>query len=180
MNKTLESSDVVIPETTFFEEWGSEIPNPLPGYMTVSLQQPVVVKEGPGAAGAISYVDKLLELEPSISGSNKSLVKKVFDNEYNESNNTGSIKAENKNSFMNGVQQRGGYWNKSVTAEQKKIRLKNPFDFEGNNNFHKQIAIMVKNYLIPFTNVLMDGKLSKQSTAQQAADGITSAAWQTS
>ena len=180
MNETLESSDVVIPETTFFEEWGSEIPNPLPGYMTVSLQQPVVVKEGPGAAGAISYVDKLLELEPSISGSNKSLVKKVFDNEYNESNNTGSIKAENKNSFMNGVQQRGGYWNKSVTAEQKKIRLKNPFDFEGNNNFSQTDSNYGEEfYLIPFTNVLMDGKLSNSPLAQQAADGITSAAWQT-
>ncbi len=81
---------------------------------------------------------------------------------------------------MNGVQQRGGYWNKSVTAEQKKIRLKNPFDFEGNNNFSQTDSNYGEEfYLIPFTNVLMDGKLSNSPLAQQAADGITSAAWQT-
>ena len=62
MNETLDLSDIVIPETTFFEEWGSEIPNPMPGYKAISLQQPVVVKEGPGASGAVSFVDKLKNL----------------------------------------------------------------------------------------------------------------------
>lgn len=34
-------------------------------------------------------------------------------------------------------------------------------------------------HLIPFTTTLMDGKLSNSPWAQQSADGITSAAWQT-
>ena len=93
MNETLDLSDIIIPETSFFEEWGSEIPNPLPGFKAISLQQPVVVKEGPGASGSVSYVDKLIELEPSIGSSNKSIVKKVFDNEYDNSNGTGSVQA---------------------------------------------------------------------------------------
>jgi len=180
MNETLNSSDIVVPDTTFFEEWGSEIPNPLPGYLTVSLQQPVVVKEGPGATGAVSYVDTLLNLEPSISGSNKSLVKKVFDNEYKESNKSGSVIADDKNSFMNGVQQRGGYWNKSFSSEQKKVRLKNPYEFVSENSFSETESNYGEEFhLIPFSNVLMDGKLSNVPLAQQAPDGITTVAWQT-
>tara|TARA_Y100000768_G_scaffold386698_1_gene375735 strand:+ start:850 stop:3204 length:2355 start_codon:yes stop_codon:yes gene_type:complete len=180
MNETLNASDIVVPDTTFFEEWGSEIPNPLPGYMTVSLQQPVVVKDGPGASGAVSYVDTLLNLEPSISGSNKSLVKKIFDNEYTESNSSGSVIASDKNSFMNGVQQRGGYWNKSITADQKKIRLKNTFEFENENVFSNSDSSFGEEFhLIPFTNNLGDGKYANVPLAQEAYEGITTAAWET-
>ena len=180
MNETLDLSDIVIPETTFFEEWGSEIPNPMPGYKAISLQQPVVVKEGPGASGAVSFVDKLIELEPSIGSSNKSIVKKVFDNEYDLSNGSGSVKAENKSSFMNGIQQRGGFWNTNETGSDKKIRLQNPFDLKSNNSFSDTDSSYGEEFhLIPFTNILMDGKLSNSPWAQQSADGITTAAWQT-
>ena len=180
MNETLDLSDIIIPETSFFEEWGSEIPNPLPGFKAISLQQPVVVKEGPGASGSVSYVDKLIELEPSIGSSNKSIVKKVFDNEYDNSNGAGSVQAENKSSFMNGIQQRGGFWNTKEVAEQKKIRLKNPFELKNNSNFSEiDNTYGDEFHLIPFTNVLSDGRLSNSPWAQQSADGITSAAWQT-
>ena len=180
MNETLDASDIIIPETTFFEEWGSEIPNPLPGYKTISLQQPVVIKEGPGASGAISYVDKLIDLEPSIGSSNKSLVKKVFENEYNNSQNTGSVIAENENSFMNGVQQRGGFWNTNEIKDSKNIRLRNPFEYSNGNSFSDVDSSYGEEFhLIPFTNTLMDGKLSNSPWAQQTADGITTAVWQT-
>ena len=57
---------------------------------------------------------------------------KVFDNEYDLSNGSGSVKAENKSSFMNGIQQRGGFWNTNETGSDKKIRLQNPFDLKSN------------------------------------------------
>ena len=81
---------------------------------------------------------------------------------------------------MNGIQQRGGFWNTNETGSDKKIRLQNPFDLKSNNSFSDTDSSYGEEFhLIPFTNILMDGKLSNSPWAQQSADGITTAAWQT-
>jgi len=178
MNETLEASDIIIPETTFFQDWGAEIPNPLPGFKTISLQQPVVTKNSPGTKSTSSYVDKIIELESSLGSSAKSLVKKIFDNEFKDSDNGGSIKAGDKGGFLNGVQQRGGFWNIKQTADQKTPRLKNPFKHSIENTF-STTNDSNDFHLIPFTNNLNNGKLANIPFAQQIPDPITSAAWQT-
>ena len=88
------------------------------------------------------------------------------------------MKAGNKGGFLNGVQQRGGFWNIKLTSDQKTPRLKNPFKDTIENSF-STTSDSNEFYLIPFTNNLNNGKLANTPFAQQIPDPITSAAWQT-
>ena len=42
IDETAALADLILPDHTYLESWGDDVPNPGPGYQVVTLQQPVV------------------------------------------------------------------------------------------------------------------------------------------
>ena len=42
MDETTAMADLILPDRVYLEDWGSDIPNPGPGYQIIGIQQPVV------------------------------------------------------------------------------------------------------------------------------------------
>jgi anaerobic selenocysteine-containing dehydrogenase len=180
---TMEYADLLLPEQTFFEAWGTDIPEPGPGYQVVGTQQPVV---GPtisqDESGLISdargFGDTLLAMSDGSYGSSmESLVKGALSDLHGTG--SGSVSASSASLFTNGALQRGGWWDtsKGASSSTGKVRVaqKNPGYSEtgelgdGNSMF-----------LMPFhSNSMYDGRLASSPWAQQTPDPISSASWST-
>ena len=180
---TMDFADLVLPEQTFLEAWGTDIPEPGPGYQVVGTQQPVV---GPtisqDESGLISdargFGDTLLAMSDGSYGSSmESLVKGSLADLH--SNGSGSVSASSPSLFTNGALQRGGWWdvNKGgssrvgkVSVGQKNAAYSETDSLGTGNDFH----------LVPFhSNSLFDGRLASTPWAQQTPDPISSASWST-
>lgn len=68
MDDTAGAATLVLPDKTYLEDWGTDIPEPAPGYQVVAFQQPVVgptitADENSLVADARSFGDELLRIE---------------------------------------------------------------------------------------------------------------------
>ena len=189
LDDTAGEADLVIPETSFLESWGTDIPEPGPGYQTMAFQQPVV---GPTVnhdesgliADARSFGDVLLWASGGAFGVRKmeDLVRNVSGQIFDLGRRSGSVNAPDKTLFMNGVLQRGGWWDTSQTGE----------DLSGGTSPELQ-GTSIPAYsgtvsegegrefnLVPFqSNALLDGRLASTPWAQQSPDPMSSAVWDT-
>lgn len=187
MDDTTAMSDLILPSHHYLEDWGTDIPDPGPGYQTVGFQQPAVrpLFESRGAhLGTRGFVDILLaaaggiDLDLGLPGDTfKDILqdgaRKLFET------GRGSVKAGDFPSFWNGVLQRGGWWDtsaKSSDAVSDPPQLPDsevPAQFtgpEGSRTFH----------LMPFTSAsLGDGRGAALPWLQATPDPVTSATWQT-
>ena len=180
---TMDYADLVLPEQTFLEAWGTDIPEPGPGYQVVGTQQPVV---GPtisqDESGLISdargFGDTLLAMSDGSYGSSmESLVKGALADL--RSTGAGSISASSDSLFANGALQRGGWWDTNkggsssigrVSVGQKNAEYSDTGTLGTGHDFH----------LVPFhSNSLFDGRLASTPWAQQTPDPISSASWST-
>ena len=180
---TMDFADLVLPEETFLESWGTEIPEPGPGYQVVGTQQPVV---GPtishDESGLISdargFGDMLLAMSDGSYGRNmESLVRGALSDLH--SNGRGSVTAASASLFTNGALQRGGWWDTNndgsssvgrVSSAAKTANYSETNMLGEGNDFH----------LVPFvSNSIFDGRLAAAPWAQQTPDPISSASWST-
>jgi anaerobic selenocysteine-containing dehydrogenase len=180
---TMDFADLVLPEETFLESWGTEIPEPGPGYQVVGTQQPVV---GPtisqDESGLISdargFGDTLLAMSDGSYGRNmESLVRDSLADLH--AKGRGSVSASSAALFTNGALQRGGWWDTGnsgsssvgkVTTSAKSAGYSETGSLGDGNDFH----------LVPFhSNSLFDGRLAAAPWAQQTPDPISSASWST-
>ena len=180
---TMDFADLVLPEQTFLEAWGSDIPEPGPGYQVVGTQQPVV---GPtisqDESGLISdargFGDVLLAMSDGSYGSSmESLVRGSLSDLH--ATGRGSVSASSSSLFTNGALQRGGWWDTSNGGSSSIGRVATPptsADYSDTgtlgdgDDFH----------LVPFvSNSLSDGRLAAAPWAQQNPDPISSASWST-
>jgi anaerobic selenocysteine-containing dehydrogenase len=180
---TMDFADLVLPEQTFFEAWGSDIPEPGPGYQVVGLQQPVV---GPTVShdesGLISdargFGDVLMAMaDGAIGSSMEATVKASLSDLHSEGR--GSVSASSASLFSNGAFQRGGWWDTDETADSSIGRAST-----GNKNAgYSDTGSLGEGddfHLVPFlSNSLFDGRLAAAPWAQQTPDPITSASWST-
>lgn len=183
LDDTLDFADLVLPEQTFLEAWGTEIPEPGPGYQVVGTQQPVV---GPtisqDESGLISdargFGDVLLAMSDGSYGRNmESVVRDALSDLH--SRGSGSVSASSATLFTNGALQRGGWWDTSksgsssvgkVATSAKSANYSDTGSLGEGNDFH----------LVPFvSNSLSDGRLAATPWAQQTPDPISSASWST-
>ena len=180
---TMDYADLVLPEETFLESWGTEIPEPGPGYQVVGTQQPVV---GPTVSydesGLISdargFGDVLLAMSDGSYGRNmEGVVRSALSDLH--STGRGSVSASSAALFSNGALQRGGWWDTKesgestigrVAASAKSAQYSATDSLGEGSDFH----------LIPFhSNSLYDGRLASTPWAQQTPDPISSASWST-
>ena len=186
MDDTTSMSDLILPEHNYLEDWGSDLPDPGPGYQMIGFQQPAVRSffESRGLhLGTRGFADVLLTvaqgLDPRLE-----LPGETFKDILQEgarrlfSMNRGSVKAGDFKSFWNGVLQRGGWWDTSATSTEKAPspprlpQLQEP-EFDPSPSdfpFH----------LIPFaSHSLGDGRGAYQPWLQATPDPVTTATWRT-
>ncbi|MCZ6538996.1 MAG: molybdopterin-dependent oxidoreductase [Chloroflexi bacterium] len=184
LDDTMAFADLILPELTFLETWDTDIPEPGPGYQVVGIQQPVV---GPTISrdetGLISnargFGDMLLKMAGGTLGSSMERIVADAVSELHDKGR-GSVSASSSALFMNGVLQRGGWWDTgekgargtagqiSTTTTSAGYSDTNPLGT--GDDFH----------LVPFhSNSLFDGRLAATPWAQQSPDPISSAAWST-
>ena len=183
---TTAMADLVLPEHNYLEDWGSDVPDPGPGYQTVGFQQPVVRPffEPRGVhLGTKSFPDVLLAVAQEMGldlGLSGETFKEVLQDGARQLFDTGegSVKASDFRLFWNGVLQRGGWWDTSARYDGpapkppqlpgwKRPAFDGPLD---RGAF----------YLVPFASTsLTDGRGAHLPWLQATPDPITTATWRT-
>lgn len=189
MDDTMAEATLALPEKSYLEDWGTDIPEPAPGYQAVGFQQPVV---GPTVssdetsllADARGFGDELLRLAGNEigAGSMQELVERTANELFTANRTTGSVSAPNSNLFRTGALQRGGWWDTRATASSSSysfpnfIRGKTDAEFSSTANLGAGIDLT----LVPFvSNSLDTGRLAPAPWAQQTPDPMSSATWTT-
>ena len=186
MDETTAIADLVLPENNPLEDWGTNIPNPGPGYQTIGFQQPVVRPffENRGVnLGTKNFIEILLgvsnDLGVQLDVEGETVID-ILKNSARElfAKNRGSVKSSTFDGFWNGLLQRGGWWDTESKHEGQidnnptiPSYSESQFSVSGTNeSFH----------LIPFeTPSIMDGKLADLPWMQATPDPISTAVWDT-
>ena len=187
MNDTAAQADLILPETLFLEEWGVDVPDPAPGYQTISLQQPLVGQPpSEVGVGPRSFGDVLLALMGGLGGATN--MRELVINSAGTlfERGSGSIRASNSELFLRGALQRGGWWDTTATASGA-ARPINPLQGSQGQNLSTEAQYSTTNgipgnefHLLPFeSNSLANGRLAATPWAQQSPDPISSIAWTT-
>jgi anaerobic selenocysteine-containing dehydrogenase len=188
MDETAAMANLILPEHTYLEDWGDDVPDPGPGYQTLGLQQPVVRPFYPDTG---SFGDEMLllgkELGLGLDGklglngtdtpSFQDLLKKGAENLWMK--NRGSVRAPTFDGFWNGILQRGGWWDTEARDQTSRVDPR-PLDtnlpnitiqgFTGDDTYN----------LTPFlSNSIADGSLAHLPWLQAAPDPVTSVVWNT-
>ena len=185
MDDTTAMADLVLPEHSYMEDWGSDVPDPSPGYELVGFQQPVVrpLSEPMGMdRGTKGFADVLLATA-QVLGLDLGLPGETFKDVLEDGarklfgKSGGSVKAADFRSFWNGVLQRGGWWNTTAgyigpvqAPSQLPAEIPPPSFGEDRYPFH----------LIPFASTsLTDGRGAHLPWLQATPDPVTTATWRT-
>ena len=182
MDDTTAIADLVLPQHNYLEDWGSDVPDPAPGYQVVGFQQPVVrpFNEPRGEQlGTRNFADVLiataqgLELELGLPGETYREILQDGAMKLYESGG-GSVRGATFNHFWNGVLQRGGWWDTSARANggaPTPPPLMDAADPSFSNGDY---------YLIPFeTTGLGDGSGAALPWMQATPDPLSTAVWRT-
>ncbi|MSQ15044.1 MAG: 4Fe-4S ferredoxin [Dehalococcoidia bacterium] len=119
MDETTEMADLILPDHTYLESWGDDIPEPGVGYEIVGLQQPVVNP----LYNTKAFPDALLAIAAQLGGKMRSdlpwgsyldLIKQDAQKLF--ALNRGSVRAPGFDAFWVGVLQRGGWWDTNAKA----------------------------------------------------------------
>ena len=185
MDDTTAMSDLVLPQHSPLEDWGTDAPMFGPGYEVIGFQQPVVRPffENRGSElGTRSFADVLLAVAQGLNldlelgggtlkGVLQSEARKLYDM------NRGSVRANDFGSFWNGTLQRGGWWDTaarsrdSVAPPPELPEFEEP-QFDGDSRFEY--------YLTPFSQVgIGAGEAAHLPWMQATPDPITTATWRT-
>ena len=180
-------ADLVLPEASYLESWGLEIPEPGPGYQVIGVQQPVVsparTRNGLTLlSDARGFADTLLKIADGKLGaeSMRSLVRQGAEELFDMDRESSSIKAPSADLFLRGVLQRGGWWDTKSTVRTDPIDPPSVVDGYADPEFSDAEAGPGMFHLIPFASqALLDGRIAAAPWAQATPDPFTSAAWTT-
>lgn len=186
MDETAAQADLVLPEHTYLEEWGNDVPDPGPGYQVVGFQQPVVAP----VHDTRSFPDVLLALSQKLGApvnlpNELTLPWNTFRDMLREgagqlqSLGRGSVIEADPEVFWNRTLQHGGWWDTSATH---KDHLPKPprLPAQAANRGFDGDPTTYPLYLIPFpSNSLGDGRSSHLPWLQATPDPITTMTWRT-
>jgi anaerobic selenocysteine-containing dehydrogenase len=180
MDETGAMADLVLPDRIYLEDWGSDIPEPAPGYQVLGIQQPVV--NPLSDLDPRSFFDVLLSTAQELGrdgdlpwGSLQEALRETSDALF--ALNRGSVEGTSAVEFWNNLLRQGGWWDQREAGP-------SPSAPDG---LYRRIAGRAAPpsyagegmYLMPFShNTLLDGRNTHLPWAQAAPDPITTVAWQ--
>ncbi len=185
MDDSTSIADLVLPQNSLLEDWGTDVPLAGPGYQTVGFQQPVVrpffESRGQnlgtkGFAEVLMTTSQVMGVDLQIGGETyvdvlKNTAKELYD--LNRGDINGS-KYSSFTSFWNALLARGGWWDHNYKSDNsfkfgQLVDIDEP-TFNGNGRFN----------LIPFvSSAFHDGRYAFIPWMQALPDPLSTAAWQT-
>lgn len=119
LDETTAKADLVLPTHTPLEEWGSDTPDPGPGYTVTALQQPVVSPfvDTIGFGDALLATGQRLGLSDELPWENMREALRDRAKALHDANN-GSVRGGSFDEFWHVMLQRGGWWNKNERSPQ--------------------------------------------------------------
>ncbi|MBI4217083.1 MAG: molybdopterin-dependent oxidoreductase [Chloroflexi bacterium] len=174
---TTAQADLILPTPAPLEEWGSQVPDPGPGFATLGLQQPVVRPRGDtrSFAALLLALGQDLGLKDSLPWA--SFAEMIQADVMSLAGRGGSVRAPAGAAYWHGALQQGGWWQEEPAAPASLSLSRLEVDpqpaYSGDQRdypFH----------LIPFPGqALYDGRGAPLPWLQATPDPLTTVAWQT-
>lgn len=188
-DETTALADLVLPDQNYLESWGTDVPNPAPGYAVLTIQQPVVPPLVDENRDVIydnrAFGDVLIAAGQALDHSDQlpwdsmeALISERIRAIYDTNSGRGSIQGATFEAFWVGVLQRGGWWDTSATSNAGWTAKALPTTaVDGGNTETVESGTY---HLVPFATVgLGAGSASHLPWAQATPDPLTSVVWQT-
>ena len=182
MDETTELADLILPDHTYLESWGDDIPTPGVGYEVVGLQQPIVNP----LYDTKPFADVLMTVASQLGGQVQSavpwgsladLIKQ--DTQKVAGFNRGSVRAPNFDAFWIGALRRGGWWDTGAKAQGAAPQASALPTSATAPTFAGDAANYPYN-LIPFESVALgDGQGANIPWLQSIPDPVTTMTWTT-
>ena len=177
LDETAEMADLILPCHTPLEEWGTDEPNPGPGYATIGFQQPAVNPYH----DTIGFGDALLRTAgelgiASLTWENMREAARSLARELHEQGR-GSVVQPTFAEFWKRTLERGGWWDTGATADASRPPLPR---LPSQAPAAPPSPDRYPYYLAAFEGVgIGAGQYAHLPWAQSAPDPITTAAWGT-
>jgi anaerobic selenocysteine-containing dehydrogenase len=183
LDETTEMADLILPGHTPLEEWGSDAPNPGPGYATLAFQQPAINR----FRDTMGFGDVLLQTARTL-GIGTAAPWQTMRDAVRESarklhkSNRGSITKDDQptfEEFWKRALERGGWWDMNAAYAGEAPKPK-PLSSVMNTAKLSGDAEDYPFYLVPFEGQgILAGQLSHLPWAQAVPDPLSTAAWDT-
>ena len=178
LDETTNAADLVLPCHTPLEEWGSDTPEPGPGYTTVGFQQPVVRR----FRNTLAFGDILLQVGRELEHTEQlpwATMRDAVRAEAGELHaaRKGSVRAPTFEEFWKASLERGGWWDQAdVVSARPRARsvsrsVRDP-SFAGDAHSYPF-------HLIPFESHGVGMNDAHLPWMQSVPDPLTTVAWQT-
>ncbi len=188
-NETTAMANLVLPGQHYLESWGTDVPDPGPGYEVLTVQQPVVAtlidESRSPVHDARAMGDVLLSVmqgrgfqRKTRGDSMESVVLNALNYLHNTHPGRGSVQGSTLAAFKTGVLQRGGWWNIAGRGVSIWERPTN-FDLSpGLAPFPERVAEHTDRYhLVPFASATVGAGGGHLPWPQSAPDPLTSVVW---
>ncbi len=163
-------ADLLIPDRTALEDWGDDLPDPMPGYHVYAVQQPVI--NPLPDLDPRSFLDVLINAATDLGRAD------AMPAESYEALIRANVE-ETLGTDFNAALKYGGWWNDNATGNAPTpsdnllsdiAGMAAPAQMHGSGDFQ----------LLPFAHhTVLDGRNAHLPWAQNAPDPITTVAWQT-
>ena len=184
IDETAALADLVLPDRSYLETWGTDVPDPGPGYPVLTIQQPVVPalidRDGDIVHDSRSFGDILIEVGTLGFGSMEALVRSELEKLYDQNQASGSVRGATFEAFRVGVLQRGGWWDPSAVSTETSGAANLPSRTNETESSHLGSTGDDSFLLVPFTTMgIGDGSTAALPWGQSTPDPITSVTWVT-
>ena len=193
MDDTTALADLVLPEHDSLEDWGSDVPDPAPGFQTLGFQQPVVrpLFESRGVhLGTKGFADILLTaaqvlgIDLGLQGDSfqdilKDAAKQLFEDGRGSVGLDRTSQVPDFDRFWNAALQHG-FWRDEAARGERPTAAPSSLPREAVPPDFGPDAGAYPFHLVPFASTsLTDGRGADLPWLQATPDPITTATWQT-
>jgi anaerobic selenocysteine-containing dehydrogenase len=181
MDDTTAQADLILPDHTYLESWGDDVPDPGPGHEVVTYQQPVVRP----FYNTRAFGDQLINIARELGGSVASALpwssfKDVIREGAQELQGLrrGSLQSDNFEAFWSGVLQRGGWYD--IDSRPRTTATPKPLPTEPIlPAFAEAPNEAGFNLVLYQSNAMADGRNAHLPWLQATPDPMTTVTWDT-